>query len=124
MLSSLGQGGATVSRLTIASLCLIMFFLLPAPRPQPCQGFILLPIAKEHCSGGEASNAALTEALQQALRPFLKKPEEGGSADEAGQAAGPSNSNDCGPSSLSAAAGSGAPLRLFAGTSVYVMRDV
>ena len=101
----------------------VNFFLLPAPRPQPCQGFILLPIAEEHCSGGEASNAALIEALLQALRPFLKKPEEGAGADEAGQAAGPRNSNDGGPS-LPAAAGSGAPLRLFAGTSAYVMRDV
>lgn len=89
---------------------------------QPFEAFILLPVAEEHCVGGEASNTALTEALQQALRPFLKKPEEG--SEEAGQAAaGPGSSLDVRPPSL-AAEGSGAPPKLFAGASVDLMRDV
>ena len=95
------------------------------PRLQTIEGVILLPVAEEHCTGGEASNAALTEALQQALKPFLKKPEEGaenGANDEAGQAAGPSNSRGNGPPS-SAAAGSDAPPKLFAGITAHALRD-
>ena len=55
----------------------------PVPLPQKHGMTILLPVAERHTHSGPEANAALSKALEQALRPYLREEAPAAEADAA-----------------------------------------